>query len=117
MRAYSPPAQFNVPMRLLVPSVEIIQGVTQKIFSSLENSALFFGSFRTFGGTENLSNGVHTLISTATVDTWYRPDIKPDCRIFLCDTGEIYDIISDPENIDRKNQYLQFKVRKSGGTA
>lgn len=117
MRAYRPPAQFNVPARLLKPTVEIIQGATQKTFSDIENSALFFCSFRTFGGTEQMSNDIYTNVNTATVDTWFRPDIKADCRIYLCDTGEVYEIVSTPENIDMRNQYLQFKVRKAGGKA
>jgi head-tail adaptor len=55
--------------------------------------------------------------ATATIDTWYRPDIKADCRILLCDTEQMYDIISEPEDIDMRHQFLQFKVRKVGGKA
>ena len=115
MPNYKPGMPFNVPMKILKPEVKKVQGVTKKSFSDPETSELFYGSFRTFGGTENLSNDVYTVIDTAIIDTWYRPDIKADCKIYLCDSGAEYEIISDPENINMRNQYLQFKVRKVGG--
>ena len=116
-RNYKPSAPFNVPMKLLVPTTTMVYGSTTKTFSDPENSEQFFGSFRTFGGTENLQDGVYTVIDTGVIDTWYRPDIKADCQIYLCDTGQIYDIVSDPEDIDFRHQYMQFKVRKVGGKA
>lgn len=116
-RNYKPSAPFNVPMKLLVPTTTQTYGVGQKEFTAPENSELFFGSFRTFGGTENLKDDVYTIINTAVIDTWYRPDIKADCQIYLCETGQTYDIISDPEDIDFRHQYLQFKVQKVGGKA
>lgn len=115
-RNYKPSAPFTVPMKLLtVTSAARVNGVLKKTFSDPESSELFYGSFRKFGGTENVSNDVYTVINTATVDTWYRPDIKPDCRIYLCETAEEYEIISSPEDINMRHQYLQFKVKKVGG--
>lgn len=115
MVRYKPAVPFNVPFKLLVPTYSKVSGVSTKTFPAPENGILFYGSFRTFGGTERTSNDVYTIVNTGVIDTWYRPDIKADCQIYLCDSGEIYDIISDPENIDRRNQYLQFKVQKTGG--
>lgn len=106
---------FNVPMKLLVPVAVSEYGAVKKTFSDPETSELFFGSFRTFGGSEGMKDGMYTIVDTAVIDTWYRPDIKADCQIYLCDTGQTYDIISDPEDIDFRHQYLQFKVRKIGG--
>lgn len=116
-RSYKPSAPFSVPMKLLVPVSRYVQGVRQKTFTAPSESELIYGSFRTFGGTENVQNGVYTLIDTATIDTWFRPDIKADCRIYLCETEQIYEILGNPENIDMRNQYMQFKVRKVGGKA
>lgn len=120
MRNYKPSVPFTTPMKLLVPTTVKSHGVNEKVYpdpDDLGRESIFFGSFRTFGGTENVENGIYTIINTATVDTWYRPDIKANCRICICQTGEIYDIVSDPENIEFRNQYLQFKVRKVGGSA
>lgn len=118
-RNYKPSAPFNVPMKLLIPTEQVITGTTKKVFplpsEVPDETGLIFGSFRTFGGTENIKDGVYTLINTAVIDTWYRPDIKANCRLYLCETEQIYEIISDPEDIDMRHQYLQFKVRKIGG--
>ena len=116
-RNYKPSAPFNVAMKLLVPVTSNPYGAAKKTFSAPAESELFYGSFRTFGGTENLKDGQYTTINTAVIDTWYRPDIKADCQIYLCETGQIYDIVSDPEDIDFRHQYLQFKVKKVGGKA
>ena len=115
--AYRPYAPFTVPMKLLVPVTGKSYGVTTKVFSDPEVSELFFGSFRTFGGTEGVKDNVITLINTGVIDTWYKSEIKANCRIYLCDTGDVYDIISDPEDIDFRHQYLRFKVQKVGGKA
>lgn len=115
--AYRPSAPFTVPMKLLVPVNGDSYGVTTKEYSEPSKSELFFGSFRTFGGTESLKNDLWTIVDTAVIDTWYRPDIKSDCRIYLCDTGDVYEVIGTPEDIDRRHQYLKFKVKKVGGKA
>lgn len=117
MRNYKPSAPFSVAMKLLVPTSESVQGVVKKSFTKPKDSFLFFGSFRTFGGTETLRNDVYTIVDTATIDCWFNPDIKSNCRIYICDTEEVYEIISDPEDINMRHQYLQFKVRKVGGRA
>lgn len=113
--AYKPSAPFTVAMKLLAPTSSRVYGVTAKGFLDPKDSPVFFGSFRTFGGTESLQDDVLTLVNTGVIDTWYRPDIKADCRIYLCDTEQEYEIISDPEDIDFRHQYLRFKVKKVGG--
>ena len=114
-RNYKASMPFNVAMRLLVPVTVSEYGVVKKTFSLPEESELFYGSFRTFGGSESIRDDVYTIVNTAVIDTWYRPDIKADCRIYLCDTEQTYEIVSDPEDIDFRHQFLQFKVQKIGG--
>lgn len=104
-------------MRLLIPTLSDSYGVVSKTYPPLTDGILFFGSFRTFGGTESESNGVYTLLDTATVDTWYRPDITADCRVFIPETGKLYEIIGQPENIDMRNQFLKMTLRAVGGVA
>ena len=119
--AYRPATPFTVPMKLLIPVTSRISGVLKKTFPDpnpkdpKDEPPGFFGSFRTFGGSEAERDGEYIVVDTATVDTWYRPDITADCRIYLVDTGEIYDIIATPEDIDRRHQYLQIRLRKVGG--
>lgn len=115
-RAYKVSNPFDVAFKLLTPVETKVKGVVKKTFPNPESvTTVFFGSFRTFGGTENFSNEVYTVYDTATIDTWWNPDITADCRIYLCETGEIWDVISRPENIGMRHQYMQFKAQKVGG--
>lgn len=116
-RRYQPHNPFTVAMRLLVPTTTVVKGVTKKEFSPVDQSELFFGSFRTFNGTENFSNEIYTIEATGTIDTWYNPNFTTDCRIYVIETGEAWDIISEPEDIDMRHQYMQFRVKKVGGKA
>jgi hypothetical protein len=68
-------------------------------------------SWKTYGGTEQTNNDLFTVLDTATVETWYRPDIKSDCRVKLWSTGQVYEIVGNPENINQRNQFSRFKVR------
>lgn len=115
MKKYNPPTPFDVAFKLLKPTSTKAKGVTAKSFPEPEQGETFFGSFRTYGGNESMSNDVYTVYDTGIIDTWYRPDITSDCRVYICDTGETYEIINRPENIGMRHQYLQFKVQKVGG--
>ena len=93
-----------------------VKGSTKKTFPDPETiNKIFFGSVKTYGGTENYNNNVYTVYDTATVETWYRPDITSDCRIYICGTGETWNVISRPEDIDMRHQFMQFKAQKVGG--
>lgn len=118
MRSFKPNVPFDVAMKILVPEVKMVKGVKKKIFpdpKKLDSKFLFFGSFRTFGGTENFSNDVYTVYDTAIIDTWFRPDITTECQIYICTTGQVYEVLTPPENINMRNQFMQFKVQKVGG--
>lgn len=110
MKSYKPAAPFNVPLILLQPTCSNKLGAQKKTFPPVSEGKLFYGSFKTFGGTERDVNGVFSLENTAVIDTWYRPDIKSDCHIVVRTTGVEYEIIGEPENINMQNQYLKFKV-------
>lgn len=115
-RSFKPNSPFSVAMKLLVPTVTSVKGVTKKVFpdpASVED--VFFGSFKTYGGTENFSNDVYMVFDTAIIETWYNPEIKTNCNIYICETGKTYQVISEPENINMRNQFLKFKVQIVGG--
>lgn len=122
MRKYSPPLPFNVPFALLKPTEKTTSGVLQKIYPTIEqalddHSNIIYGSFITYGGTEHDVNGIYSIEDTANVDTWYRSDIKSNCRIAKLDNSAIYEIINEPEDIDQRHQFLKFKVRRVKGGA
>lgn len=114
-RNFKTPPNFPVAMKLLIPTTSMVKGTEVKTFPDPANLPVFFGSFRTFGGTENYSNNVYTIFATAIVDTWFNPAIQADCRVQICETGEIYEIISAPECIDMRHQFMQFKIQRVGG--
>lgn len=116
-RNYRPITPFSVPMKLLIPTTTRVKGTPVKTYPEPENAPTIYGSFRTFGGTENFENNLYTIIDTATIETWYRPDITSDCRLYICATGDTYHVKGTPENIEMRNQFLQIKVEKIGGKA
>lgn len=115
--SYKPAAPFSAALVLLIPTYTDLYGVAKKTFPEIKDGVGFFGSFKSYGGTEGTVNGVYAIDDTAIVETWYRPDIKADCRIAVMQTGAVYDIINEPENIELRNQYLRFKVRRVRGGA
>ncbi len=114
MARFKPAMPFNVSMMLLIPTAERIKGVTKTTYP--DAGPVFDCSFRTFGGTETEKDGVYITRDTAIINTWYRPDIKAGCRVAMtADPAEVYEIIGTPEDIDRRHQWLQFKVIRYGG--
>ena len=110
-------APLSVPMVLLIPTYSKSYGVDTKTYPALKDGIAINGSFRTFGGTERDVNGLYSVENTATIETWFRPDITSDCRIVLPQTGAVYEILGEPENINMRNQYLRFKVQQVKGGA
>lgn len=114
--SYKPDMSDMIPMLLLVPIMTNVSGVLKKTYD-LDQGSLFFGSFKSFGGTERDVNGVYSIENTANIATWYRPDIKSDCRVKLANSGDVYEILNDPEDVDMRHQFLKFKVRRIKGGA
>lgn len=114
---YRPQSPFNVPMYCLIPTYTTVNGVRKKTFPAVSSGILFNGSFKTYGGTERDVNGLYSVEDTAIVETWYRPDITSGCRIALANTGAVYEVLGEPENIEMRNQVLKFKVTRVKGGA
>lgn len=107
----------NVPLMLLIPTYSKEFAVEGKSYPDMSDGILIYGNFRTFGGTERDVNGVYSVENTATVETWFRPDIKSNCRIGVPQTGQVYDILGEPENVGMRNQYLVLKLLEVKGGA
>lgn len=122
MPSYRPELNDTIPLVLLKPTHKTTSGVTTKVFPNVDEalkdeSNLFFGTFKTYGGTERDVNGVYSIEDTANIETWYRDDIKSDCRIARANDKVVFDIINDPEDINQRHQFLIFKVRRVKGNA
>lgn len=109
MADFKPSLPYTTAIELLIPTSTTKKGVLLKTFP--KNGIRLNCSFKTYGGTERIENDVFSVVDTAVVETWYRPDIAADCRIRLLDTGEEFEIIGKPENINRRNQFCKFKVK------
>lgn len=117
MADYRPRIENPIPLSLLLPTYTSSNGVKKKTFPNVENGIRFNGSFKTYGGTERDVNGVYSVEDTANIITWFMPEIESNCRIGVLQTGAIYEIVGEPENINMRNQFLKFKVKRVKGKA
>ena len=116
-----------IPLVLLIPkSISKVKGINRYEYPTIEEALavkdennnsinLFFGSFKTYGGTEKTVNGIYSIEDTANIETWYRPDIASNCKIARASDNAIFDIINEPEDINQRHQFLKFKVRRVKG--
>jgi hypothetical protein len=86
-----------------------------KITYADADSALDCCNWKSKGGTESQRDGLLTYADTASVVMLFSPDISIKDRIVLEDTGQEFEVISSPENIEMRYQYLSFKVQRVGG--
>lgn len=108
-------AQMTTATRLQTPTGGKTLGVSTKTYADV--SGVVMVNWKSFGGTETTSNGVLSVEDTAQIVCWYRPDIRADCRLQRLSDGAVYEIIGEPENIEMRNQFLKFKVRRVKGGA
>lgn len=117
MARFKPSAPFTTAMILLIPKYEDDMDVPVKMFPDPEEGIRINGSLRSYGGTERDINGLYSVDDTAIIETWFRPDIKADCRIYVPDLGITYEILGRPEDIELRHQYLKLKVLAYTGGA
>lgn len=115
MADFKPAFPYSTAIELLIPTYSKVKGTDVKTYPA--TGIRLNCSFKTYGGSETEVNGVLSVIDTANVETWYRPDIKTECRIKVLQTGGIYEVMNTPENIDMRNQFVKFKVRAVKGGA
>lgn len=111
-KQYQPQVPFNVPAVHLKQTTEKINGVNQPTFTEGET---FYCSAKSYGGTEKTVNGVYVIEDTWTIDTWYNPAFKKGDRVRFLDDETEFEILASPENINRRGQYMRFKVSRIGG--
>ena len=108
-------AQMTTAMQLQTPSVNVSYGVSEKIWKNIDG--VVWVNFKTYGGTEKIDNNILSVEDTANIVCWYRPDIKSNCRLIRLSDGAAFEILGEPENIEMRNQFLKFKVRRVKGGA
>lgn len=118
MKMYRSTSIFSTPLMLLIPTYKEHEGVAFKEYP--KEGPVFFGSFKTYGGTnlkgsQKTAAEVMTIIDTANIECFYRPDIKAECRIKNLINNNVYDIINEPEDIEQRRVMLKFKVQRLKG--
>lgn len=111
---YRPSSSFNVPAQLLKGEYKKVNGINSKTYSP---SFEFFCSAKSYGGTEREVNGKLIIEDTIQIETWYHPEITSNDAIRLLDDGSEWEIMNNPEDIERRHHYLKFKVRRMVGNA
>lgn len=114
---WKPTKPFNTPMYFYpVTGTANVLGVMQKTYTAA--GVLFMGSFATYGGTETTRNGALVVEDTAVVETWYMPEFNASGRVALAEHPEmLYEIVGQPENIEMRNRFCKFKLRRVAGGA
>ena len=106
--------QMTTPCMLLSPTESSVLGVIKKEYAE---KGQFNCNWKSYGGTEVVTNNVLTIEDTAMLVCWFNPDIQARCRVKRLTDGAVYEIISEPENIEQRNMILQFKVKRVKGGA
>jgi len=109
---YRPSGAFTTRVILQNPTHTTVKGVQKKEYKDVGPLNCLF---KTYGGTESTSNDVLSVVETANIETWYRPDITSGSRIQY--GAKLYEVMGDPEDIEERHQYLKFKVRRVHGGA
>lgn len=104
--------QMTTAMCLQTPKTVNVLGVAKQ---SYVDGDIIMCNFKTYGGTESLSNDILSVIDTAQITCWYRPDIKSNCRLKRLADGAVFEIIGEPENLELRNQILYFKIQRVKG--
>ena len=112
MAEYKPQLPFNVPAMLLKRSMRKVNGVNQESFTE---KTMFYCAAKSYGGTEKVVNGVYVIEDTWQIDTWYNPAFDKGDRIRFLDDNTECEILASPENINRRGQYMRFKVVRISG--
>ena len=110
--SYRPSEPFTTPVELYNATYDTVKGVPVKKYHLV---GIIKCSFKTYGGTESVVNDQLTVVNTANVETWYRPDITSASLLKL--GVKKYEVMGEPENIEQRNQFLKFKVRGVKGGA
>jgi len=107
----------TTPCKILIPTYVKKAGKEVKEYPSIDDSdKIFFCSFKTFGGTETVKDGIYSIEDTANIFCYYDENIKSNCRIVRLTDNAIFDVIAEPENIDMRFQFMKFKVKRIKGS-
>lgn len=112
-KQYQPRVPFNVPAEHYPCTLKKVNGVNQETYPA--SGTMFFCSAVAWVGVQKTINDVSAEEDTLTVETWFNPAFKKNDKIRLLDDLSVWRIIVTPENINRRGQYMRFKVVRISG--
>lgn len=113
---WRPDMRAPAPLYIINPiKIESNLGKTTAVYPDIQEALTdknkVYGTLKTYQGTKREEMGAVFYDDTAQVNCWFRPDISTDTRVFNPITKRLYKVITEPENVNNKNQYLVFKVK------
>lgn len=98
---------------LLIPKTMKVSGIEKLVYpTEYSKCPQIYCNFKTYGGTEVISNGIITIVDTGVILTWYRSDITINCKLIDIKNNKVYIVKSEPEIIN--DLYLKFKIERIG---
>lgn len=104
--------RYFTPCKVLTPTEKRVNGCIVKTY---EEGDVFFASVKSYGGTETILNNVYVIQDTLSIETFFREDIKSNCKIRLLDENSDWEILNTPEMINREKKIITFKVKRING--
>lgn len=102
-------SKFITPITVLRRQETIVNGMVQITYPS-NTTTEHLCAFKAFYGQEAIYAGQAGIKTGGTITTWYDPTIKYRDRVSL--GGQMYEIITPPENVEQRNMFMVFKVSK-----
>ena len=115
---YTPKVNLNVPITIKKPvDLDSNDQIKYELISNNDVPIVFMVEWKGVYGNEVFSAYAENSAEIATITMRYHPDIKADCLVVdpvAVDPAEskTYEIIGTPDNIGKRNQWLQFKIRR-----
>lgn len=101
--------QFATPITVQARTITIVNGQKKTTYANRYANQRLCG-YKPFYGSEAIQAGQLGVVEGGTITTWYDAGIEPTDRIIL--NGNAYDIMTPPENIENRNMYLTFKIKR-----
>lgn len=110
---YVPTGVLNTPARIHHATYTKVNGVNTKTYEPEED--IIWLAVKSYGGTEEVINGVYTIIDTVEFTGYFTPNLHSEDRIELVGSSDMFEILNTPENIDNRGAFMRFKGRRLNG--
>jgi head-tail adaptor len=109
---FKPNLQFTTPIRVQHRVETDVNGAPAISYEDAD-PALDFCNWKGKGGTESVQSGALTVLDTAEITMWYRPDINERDQVLLNDNEALAYEVTNVENVEMRNIYLILKVKRA----